>query len=77
MNRRGLCFAILVLIIVVTLSRSSQAKNSSYFLRERFENYLKSYAQSITVRVFSAENPDYGGSGVLIKRDNNLYTVVT
>ena len=77
MNRRSLCFVILTLIIVVILSRSSLAKNSSYFQRDIFENHLKSYAQSIAVRVFSVENPDYGGSGVLIKRDNHLYTVVT
>ncbi len=35
---------------------------------------IKAYARSITVKVFSGDN---SGSGVLIKRENNVYQVVT
>ncbi|MDJ0635285.1 MAG: serine protease [Xenococcaceae cyanobacterium MO_188.B29] len=59
------------------MSNSSQAKISSYSYKYFSQSKLQKYAQLVTVRVFSSENSNYGGSGVLIKRDGNLYTVLT
>ena len=77
MNRRSLNIVLSVLCFIAILSSFSQAKISNSSYRYFSQSQLNKYAKSVTVRVFPAENSDRGGSGVLIRQDNNLYTVVT
>lgn len=77
MNRRTICRSFLAIACTAIFIKSSTAKNSPYFAKYVSEKELKNYARAISVRVFPTKNPHYGGSGVLIQRDNHLYTVVT
>ena len=77
MKYRGVYLILLIPILLAIWFQSSQAAIFKSNTKYSFEKELKNYARSITVRVFPAKKPDYGGSGVLIKRDNHLYTVVT
>lgn len=80
MRRIGISIVLLLLMLLVSLaiwlppSQASIFKSEKRYLSER---ELKDYGRSITVRVFPTKTPRYGGSGVLIKRDEHLYTVVT
>lgn len=77
MNRQSLNIVLSVLFFIAILTSSSQAKISDYSHRYFSQSQLNQYAKLVTVRVFPSKNSDRGGSGVLIKKDNNLYTVVT
>ncbi len=55
-------------------TKQTNSSVGQYFQKCEVENY----AESITVRVFPANrNNDIGGSGVLVHRTENQYTVVT
>ncbi|MDJ0897219.1 MAG: serine protease [Xenococcus sp. MO_188.B8] len=77
MNRQSLNIVLSVLFFIAILTSSSPAKISDSSQRYFSQSQLNQYAKSVTVRIFTTKNPDRGGSGVLIKQDGNLYTVVT
>lgn len=80
MRRIGTSVVLLLLMLLVSLAIWLSSSQASVFRSDKkylSERELKDYGRSITVRVFPTKTPRYGGSGVLIKRDEHLYTVVT
>ena len=79
MKCKGTYLDLLIIILLVLLAIWLPSSQATVFrsTTKYSEPELKDYGRSITVRVFDRKTPEYGGSGVLIKRDNHLYTVVT
>ena len=61
-------------IQTVYLSIFSKRVYAQQSTKERSPEQLKQLARSITVKILSGEN---SGSGILLKRDNRIYTVIT